>query len=186
VSSLREEFDAFWAAYPRKRGGKDHAFVCYYRARRHASFATIMEGVRTYRWSPTMEYRPHPATWLNQHRWIEAAEDLAAGPYGLDAWLAMQPSDTLFSAPGWGREACLEVLQAVGMPEEWRGDLDVLGAWLVDGYRPDDIARILAEQAMQSRISVRLAWFDGLVRARALRWHGSRIGWRRASGSRRN
>jgi hypothetical protein len=98
----------------------------------------------------------------------------------------MQPSDTLFSAPGWGREACLEVLQAVGMPEEWRGDLDVLGAWLVDGYRPDDIARILAEQAMQSRISVRLAWFDGLVRARALRWHGSRIGWRRASGSRRN
>lgn len=185
MNSLREEFDAFWAGYPRKRGDKARAFICYYRARRHASFATIMEGVRTYRWSPTMEYRPHPATWLNQKRWVQAAEDLAAGPYGLDAWLALQPSDTRFSAPGWGRELCLDILRAVGMPEEWRGDLDVLGAWLVDGYRPDSIALVLAEEtARRSRISVRLAWLDGVVRARALRWFAPRQEWRRGGGSR--
>ena len=62
------DFDAFWAAYPRKVG-KDAARKAWAKARKRATVQDIAEALRRQRWPEDRKFVPHPATWLNQGRW---------------------------------------------------------------------------------------------------------------------
>lgn len=77
---LNPLFDAFWKAYPRKEG-KGAAIVAFSRAlgnlnqgEREYLLKAMIEMVqlkaRSEQWQ-TMSYIPHPATWLNQKRWLD-------------------------------------------------------------------------------------------------------------------
>ena len=68
-----EEFEQFWAAYPRKTGKKDAL-----KAWEHATdkpllteiLAAVTCGIRSAQWQKDHgQFIPHPATWLNQGRW---------------------------------------------------------------------------------------------------------------------
>lgn len=68
---MQTEFDAFWKNYPR-RTGKLAAEKAYGKARKIASAETILAGIEQYR-AHKPEYADwcHPATWLNQGRWMD-------------------------------------------------------------------------------------------------------------------
>ena len=66
-----EEFDAFWAAYPRK-DGKKTARAAFAKARKKVSLERLVAAVKAYPFAePTArgDFRPMPATWLNGERW---------------------------------------------------------------------------------------------------------------------
>lgn len=177
-----DAFEVFWAAYPRHRGtSKQAARLAFVRARRRASVAEIMAGLEAYQFDPEERWQPHASTWLNDRRWvIEAGPDLAADPFGLGAWLARQDGDggPLFSVQGYDPEALRDILLACGFAPTWRGSLDVLGRWLVDGYRPDSVADVCAEVCVTLVGEARsLATFDRSVRRLALRWSARRMEW---------
>lgn len=65
------EFDQFWGAFPRKVG-KLAALRAYERSRRLASAEDIIAGVERYKQTkPDYADWCHPATWLNQGRWMD-------------------------------------------------------------------------------------------------------------------
>lgn len=181
---IPDEFEEqFWPLYPathRGRPGKEAARGAFGRARRHHSLETIMEGLARYQFDNNPRYVPHAVTWLNQKRFLDVPVDLAADPWGLDAWFGVQPQpgDGLFAVRGYDITALQEILLASGLPLDWRGDLSLLGAWLVGGYRPDSIAEVIGEERARTRAEVRaLRFFDGAVLRRALRWHAGRAEW---------
>lgn len=174
-SEIDAEFEQFYTRYPRKRS-RGYALRAFRTARKKATFAEIMAGLERYKFSPDPAYQPHPATWLNGERWNDEELDLAADPWGLNAYLVAQPSIVW----GWNREALEEILIAAGLDRTWRGDLDTMAKWLTDGYRPDSIALVLAEEtARQSIVLHRLAHLDRAVRQRAFRWNETRLEWTR-------
>jgi hypothetical protein len=65
-------FEDFWGHYPR-RIGKLAALRAYEKALKHATQDTILAGVMLYKQTMPQEerFRPHPATWLNQGRWMD-------------------------------------------------------------------------------------------------------------------
>jgi helix-turn-helix protein len=66
-------FAAFWLAYPRK-AGKGAARTAWTKARRRGVAPEVLiEGARAYADDPNREdqYTAHPATWLNQERWLD-------------------------------------------------------------------------------------------------------------------
>lgn len=68
---LNTEFDAWYKFYPRKVG-KWTARLAYKRARQTASAETLLEAVTKFSSAVDLsriQYCPHPATWLNGHRW---------------------------------------------------------------------------------------------------------------------
>src|SRR5579885_962748 len=68
---LRAEFDAWWQVYPQKvsKGAAERAWP---RARREASYAALVAGLRRYmRTKPPDVAWCHPATWLNGKRWLD-------------------------------------------------------------------------------------------------------------------
>ena len=69
---MPDGFSQFWAAYPR-RIGKLAAQKAYQKARRGASAEEILAGLEAYMLTMPREerFRPHPATWLNQGRWMD-------------------------------------------------------------------------------------------------------------------
>ena len=68
---LLEGFDEFWADYPRKVG-KDAARRAYAAARRRGAIAAeIVVGLQRTTWNPDPHFQPHPATWLNDGRWMD-------------------------------------------------------------------------------------------------------------------
>lgn len=77
-NGLRERFDAFWLAYP-KKVGKDAAWRSWQKRRPdEALTATILAAVeQQQRWPNWVkdngQYIPHPSTWLNQGRWQDEA-----------------------------------------------------------------------------------------------------------------
>jgi DNA-binding transcriptional ArsR family regulator len=81
------EFEAFWQAYPR-RIARPAALKAWKRARRRGSDATtIIGGAERWAayWTTTgteTRFVPHPATWLNQHRWNDNTDPTTspAGP----------------------------------------------------------------------------------------------------------
>lgn len=81
------EFEAWYAAYPRKRG-KGQALKAYRLARKSASAEELLEGLTRQVASLTArgaEFVPYPATWLNGQRWLDevdlpAARNPAATP----------------------------------------------------------------------------------------------------------
>lgn len=69
--SLAEDFTAFWASFPR-RTAKLAAMKAYERARRMDSAENILAGVERYkRNKPEYADWCHPATFLNQGRWMD-------------------------------------------------------------------------------------------------------------------
>ena len=82
------DFDVFWAAYPR-RTAKFAAQKAYARARTVASAAEILAGVEAYkRRKPEYADWCHPATFLNQGRWMDEddAPSLPLAPSVSDDW----------------------------------------------------------------------------------------------------
>ena len=70
--SSASEFDAFWAIYPKKVGGKVDAKKAFVKAVRLAGLDAVMAGVKRYAADPNIgerQFIPNPATWLNQGRW---------------------------------------------------------------------------------------------------------------------
>lgn len=79
-------FEEFWAAYPRK-AGKGAARVAYLKAIGKTDARTLLDGVLAAQWPAAEKYIPHPATWLNQERWLDEIEpywDPALKAAGLD------------------------------------------------------------------------------------------------------
>ncbi len=70
------DFDAFWIAFPRKIG-KLAAMKSYDRAKKIASAAIILAGVARYAdLKPEYADYCHPATWLNQGRWMDEPDSV--------------------------------------------------------------------------------------------------------------
>ena len=86
-----DDFNEFWAAFPRKTA-KLKAAVAYERARLIATHEEIMAGVAVYRkMRPSYADWCHPATFLNQGRWMDepcSPEDVPGEKSELDRWLA--------------------------------------------------------------------------------------------------
>ena len=72
---MAADFALFWSQYPR-RVGRLAAERAWKRALSHGTVDEILEGVRRYRDEIFREKRErqficHPATWLNQGRWMD-------------------------------------------------------------------------------------------------------------------
>jgi Helix-turn-helix domain len=69
-SLVREAFDRFWIAYPRKVG-KRKAHQAWLRAIRRASVSAIFAGAERYRDDPNRDpaFTAHATTWLNRDGW---------------------------------------------------------------------------------------------------------------------
>lgn len=82
-AALRDRFEAFWAAYPRKVG-KDAAFAVWSRRAPSADLTSEMiAAVRAQETSAQWQreggrYIPHPRTWLNQGRWQDSVDHAGA------------------------------------------------------------------------------------------------------------
>lgn len=72
--SREEEFNAFWTRYPRKVGRLD-AQKAFVKALKSATADQILAGVERYKTNKAA-YADwcHPATWLNQGRWMDEAD----------------------------------------------------------------------------------------------------------------
>lgn len=84
-------FTEFWATYPRKVSKPD-AERAWAKATKAADPAEIIAGLTAYlpKWANTeAKFIPHPATWLNGHRWTD---ELDATPTGGE-WSAPPPQD---------------------------------------------------------------------------------------------
>lgn len=71
-----EAFAAFWSAYPRKEG-KLAAEKAWLAAIRKVPVADLQKAVEDYAFENRVrarKYLPHPATWLNQGRWLDEKE----------------------------------------------------------------------------------------------------------------
>jgi len=78
-NGLRERFDEFWKAYPRKIG-KDAAWRAWQKRRPDAELHTLMLRAiaRQKTWPQWVkdggQFIPHPSTWLNQGRWQDEGD----------------------------------------------------------------------------------------------------------------
>jgi hypothetical protein len=68
--AARGKFDEFWSAYPRKLG-IGAAERAWKKATKDDDADRIIARVKDYGWSKDPQYIPHPATWLNQKRWLD-------------------------------------------------------------------------------------------------------------------
>lgn len=77
-------FDDFWKAYPRKVG-KLSAEKAFKKARSNgAKVPDIMDGLRLYlKTKPAYADWCHPATWLNQGRWMDEPDTIDALKAGI-------------------------------------------------------------------------------------------------------
>lgn len=70
IRDSNSDFDAFWHGYPRKTA-KEAARKAWAAAIKRVPAAEIMNGLARYTFSTDPQFIPHPATWLNQHRWAD-------------------------------------------------------------------------------------------------------------------
>lgn len=74
-----KDFEEFWRAFP-NRVGKLAAEKAYVKARARASAEELLAGVTRYlRIKPGYAEFCHPATWLNQGRWLDEGPSPKAG-----------------------------------------------------------------------------------------------------------
>jgi len=173
-----EAFYVFWKIYPRKVG-KGAARKAWEKALTKQPADKIIAALERFKFDEDPRFRPHPTTWLNGERWEDEQIDLAADPWGVRAWHAAQviPEGAMFCAAGFDVSAFEEILEAIGLPREWRGDLDTMGKWILDGYRWDSIRDVILQA--NPAVPSRLIYLDGLVRRRAYHWCNIIHGWRR-------
>lgn len=86
TASVAGGFERFWSVYPR-RIGKGDARRSFERALRKTTLDNLLEKTRLYAEHAAasgkeQQFIPHPATWLNQERWLD---DLSAEPLFHDA-----------------------------------------------------------------------------------------------------
>jgi len=77
----KDEFDQFWACYPRKIG-KKAAHAAWKRAKDKPEISQILATLDMQRksreWTAENgQYIPHPATWINQGRWDDVVDSCA-------------------------------------------------------------------------------------------------------------
>jgi hypothetical protein len=78
------DFLEFWQRYPRP-AGKGAARKAWAAALAKAAPGQILAALDRAAWNPDPRYIPHPATWLNQERWTDAApRDPVLSALGLD------------------------------------------------------------------------------------------------------
>lgn len=70
-----DEFEQFWAAYPRKTG-KGVARKAFVKALRLTTLDTMLTAIQWQRQQEQWvkaggQFIPHPSTWLNQERWAD-------------------------------------------------------------------------------------------------------------------
>ncbi len=130
----------------------------YAKARNSATHETIMAGLARAEFSANPKYIPHPATWLNGGGWEdEAPAPLEDDPWGLNAWLAgpkapqMQPDE---EAHRWVYEEYVDVMEEIGLPKTWRGDLSILGRWSRERFVPESVCFVLRQRGQIATTSI--------------------------------
>jgi hypothetical protein len=162
------EFSMFWDAYPRKTG-KLEAERKFEIARRRATFEQIMDGLARCEFDERPKFIMQPERWLHGGHWLDVQTNLSADPYGLNAWHATITSDGTLSAAMYDPDDLRPILIAAGWEPSWRGSLDILNAWMRDGYSPDSCAKVIASAIAEFGARGNLAAFDKRVRFRAER-----------------
>jgi hypothetical protein len=85
ANGVRERFDTFWAAYPKKIG-KDAAWRAWQKRRPDAELLAAMLSAigRQVSWPQWQkdggQFIPNPSTWLNQGRWQDEAAKVVESP----------------------------------------------------------------------------------------------------------
>lgn len=76
AGNWQAEFSEFWAVYPVHKG-KRAAFLAFGRALKRAEHSEIIAGAQRYANDPARkpDFTAHPATWLNQDRWLDEAAE---------------------------------------------------------------------------------------------------------------
>ena len=77
VNDISEQFNKFWAMYPRKKG-KGQAIKAFEKALLKTDLETILAGVEAYIEHEDMydpQFIAHPTTWLNGERWDDEHEE---------------------------------------------------------------------------------------------------------------
>jgi hypothetical protein len=167
LSADEESFETFWLVYAKRPNNpKQLAKASWMRALKTATAEEIMVGLAKYEFSPDPKFRPMAATFLNQRRWACVNESLDADPFGLVEWHATITSDGTLSAAMYDPDDLRPILIATGWEPTWRGSLDMLGAWMRDGYVPDGVAKVIAIESQKFSAKA-LAAFDRAVRSRA-------------------
>ena len=85
LSSTPDEFDQWYARYPKKEA-KENARKAFIKARRKASLETLIDGLERYKESvkgKDRQYIALPASWLNAGRWEDEApqQSVIDGPW---------------------------------------------------------------------------------------------------------
>lgn len=77
-----EQFDQFWAAYPR-RISKGAARLSFAKAIKKTTLETMLEAIKAYKLhKPEKIDFKHPATWLNQECWDDEWDHKPSAPFG--------------------------------------------------------------------------------------------------------
>jgi hypothetical protein len=116
LPQIERAFDEFWAAYPRKKG-KEDARKRFAAVLKRFSQAEIMLGLSRQVWNADPNFIPHPATWLNQGRWMDEPDQPA--PKSSTAMTAFERRKAASDAVL--RDMCGEIEAAEAPP--WEPDL---------------------------------------------------------------
>ena len=77
-NDINEQFNEFWAVYPRKKG-KGQARRAFEKALEKTDLETILAGVAAYVANEDLDdpqFIAHPSTWLNGERWEDEYEEI--------------------------------------------------------------------------------------------------------------
>jgi hypothetical protein len=80
-----KEFINFWEQYPKKVGKLEAAKAIKKLLKKQSDYDTMIESLKTYRFSKEKQYIPNPATWLNQRRWEDEDETAKGSGIKYDA-----------------------------------------------------------------------------------------------------
>lgn len=93
-------FEAFWQAYPRKVG-KGAVIRMWPGIMKKTSVTAVLMAISTQSFDHRERFIPHPATWLNQERWLDEAQTgdpvLRAAGLSDDGEIIQKPEEL----PGW-------------------------------------------------------------------------------------
>lgn len=94
-------FERFWNLYP-KPAARPAAVRAWARAVKKVSVAVILDGLG--HWLNSEQWRrgviPHPATWLNQERWVDSPQAASSVPVVSDARQRAQAALDRMGGPG--------------------------------------------------------------------------------------